>query len=250
MANTAQSAKTIAHFQDQLDAYKRLIDSRIAQYCMALEAETAEHYGEYPLLSVKSFTDYLSRGGKRIRGALTIVGYQMAGGKDMDMIVDAALAIEMLQNYILMMDDIQDRSETRRGGPTAHIMMKQFHEKRHLKDDSLHFGESITMNSFVIGLHLAMDVLATLDAQPERILRAIRNVNGCFVTTGHGQTVDIFNEVVGEVSEEDVNKVLIWKTAYYTFVNPLQLGAILAGRAMKISKLSSSIHCLPVVLFK
>jgi geranylgeranyl diphosphate synthase type I len=41
--------------------------------------------------------------------------------------------------------------------------------------------------------------------------------------------LDIFNEVLETADEQAVDKVLLWKTAYYTFMNPLQLGAILAG---------------------
>jgi geranylgeranyl diphosphate synthase type I len=60
-------------------------------------------------------------------------------------------------------------------------------------------------------------------------LRAIKNVNNHFIATAHGQSMDIFNEVLETDKESDVDKVLLWKTAFYTFMNPLQLGAILAG---------------------
>mgnify|MGYP000067047718 CR=1 FL=1 len=60
-----------------------------------------------------------------------------------------------------------------------------------------------------------------------------KNVNEHFIATAHGQSMDIFNEVLETVDEADVDKVLLWKTAYYTFMNPLQLGAILAGASEK-----------------
>ncbi len=232
MVKTEQE-KATESFVEKLEQHKAIIDARIDEFVVSFESSTAEQFGEYPLEAIKTFTSYLKRGGKRIRGSLTIVGYQLFGGKDEKMILEAALAIEMLQSYILMMDDIQDRSETRRGGPTAHMMLKDYHEKHHLRDDSLHFGESIAMSAFVIGCHAALDVIAALDTDPERVVRAIRNINRCYITTGHGQNLDIFNEVVPTIDEEDVHNVLLWKTAFYTFVNPLQLGAILAGATEK-----------------
>ena len=132
-----------------------------------------------------------------------------------------------------MVDDIQDRSEIRRGGPSAHMILKAYHEERHLKDDAQHFGESITMNGFLFGAHQALNVLADMDAPADRKLEAIKNVNRHFIATCHGQSMDIFNEVIETADESDVDKVLLWKTAFYTFMNPLQLAAILAGASQE-----------------
>lgn len=220
-------------FKTALDDYKNLIDKDVEKFCEDALVDTNEHFGEYPLEAVKAYCEILNRGGKRIRGALAMNSYYMLGGKDHAVALQAARAIEMLQAYILMVDDIQDRSEIRRGGPTAHIILKSYHELNHLKGDSTHFGESITMNGFLFGVHSAINVLIDLDVKPEYKLAAIKNVNRHFIATAHGQSLDIFNEVLECVDEEAVNNVLLWKTAFYTFMNPLQLGAILAGATKK-----------------
>lgn len=41
------------------------------------------------------------------------------------------------------------------------------------------------------------------------------------------------NEVANHVSESDVLQVLTWKTAYYSFINPLEFGFILAGKSLR-----------------
>lgn len=220
-------------FKSRLNDYRSIIDERIVTFVNRFETDTAEQFGELPLVVMHTFTDYLRRGGKRIRGALTMVSYELFGGENKEMILEAALAIEILQAYILMMDDIQDRSEIRRGGPTAHIILKDYHQKHHLRDDPLHFGESMTMNAFTVACHTAINIIAGLDTEPESILKALKNINRCYTTTGHGQTMDIFNEVIDSVNEQDVDNVLVWKTAFYTFVNPMQFGAILAGAGDK-----------------
>lgn len=213
----------------QLKCYKEIIDSKIESIIPPLETQVIEQFGKYPEEAFKPFASYMLRGGKRIRGALTILGYEMYGGKDTGMIVKAAVAIEMLQTYLLMMDDIQDRSETRRGFKTAHAMLRDFHKKNHLRGDSLHFGESIAMNSYLVGCHTALELITNLNVNPNVLINALRNIHKAYITTAHGQTVDIFSEVVDTITENDINNVLLWKTAYYTFVNPLQFGAILAG---------------------
>lgn len=216
-------------FIGTLANYKQKIDADITEYCEQVLAVTHEEFGEYPTEAVKAYCELLNRGGKRIRGALAMTSYYMLGGKDDEVALQAARAIEMLHAYILMVDDIQDRSEIRRGGATAHILLKNYHEAHHLKDDSLHFGESIAMNGFLFGAHSALNVLAELNVPAEYRLAAIKNVNRHFIATAHGQSMDIFNEVFETDSEDNVNKVLLWKTAFYTFMNPLQLGALLAG---------------------
>jgi geranylgeranyl diphosphate synthase type I len=220
-------------FLETLSKYKNQIDLDIEDYCKAALSQSYENFGEYPTEAVKAYCDLLGRGGKRIRGALTIASYEMLGGTDKKVALQAARAIEMLHAYILMVDDIQDRSEVRRGGPTAHMILKDYHEHHHLKDESQHFGESITMNGFLFGAHSALNVLADLDVSAERKIAAIKNVNEHFIATAHGQSMDIFNEVLETVDESAVDKVLLWKTAFYTFMNPLQLGAILAGASEK-----------------
>lgn len=227
-------------FIAQLKKYKKLMDADIDQYCQQLLSETHESFGQYPAEAVKAYCAILNRGGKRIRGALTMTSYKMLGGKNEEVALQAARAIEMLHAYILMVDDIQDRSNTRRGGPTGHVMLADYHRSEHLKNNSEHFGISITLNAFLIGAHSAMNVLADLDVPEQFRLNAIKNVNTYFISTAHGQTMDVFNEVVETVDEEDVNKVLLWKTAFYTFMNPLQLGAILAGASEEdLSRLES-----------
>lgn len=223
------NTKTKADFTSQLLDYKNTIDSALNQHINILESNTAEQFGGYPLEAVQAFTSVLARGGKRIRGSLAIEAYKMLGGTNKQLIIQAACALEILNTYILVADDIQDRSESRRGGKTAHILIKEAHQKRHFSGDPQHFGEAIAINSFLVAQSYAINVLAGLDADPKAKLKAILNVNNSFIATAHGQTLDIYNEAVANVTEQDVMNVLEWKTAYYTFVNPLQLGAILAG---------------------
>lgn len=220
-------------FNKTLAEYKHKIDSDIEKYCQNVLSEVHESFGKYPVKPVEAYCEILSRGGKRIRGALTITGYKMLGGKDEAIALQAARVIEMLHAYILMIDDIQDRSEVRRGGKSAHIILRDYHAKKHLKDDSQHFGESIALNGSLFGVHSAINVLAELDLESDRKIRAIKNINQHFISTVHGQSLDIFNEVVETVDESAVDNVLLWKTAFYTFMNPLQLGAILAGAEEK-----------------
>ncbi len=220
-------------FLSSLAKYKLQIDNEIDEYCKALLNETYEGFGDYPAEVVKAYCDILKRGGKRIRGALAITSYKMFGGENLEAAVKAALAVEMLHAYILVVDDVQDRSELRRGGPTGHVALRNYHKKHYLKGDSQHFGESLALNGALIGLHSGLNVIADLDLPDEQKMEAIKNINQNFIVTAHGQSMDIFGEANEITDERTVDQIMLWKTVHYTFLNPLQLGAILAGASEK-----------------
>ncbi len=225
-------------FLTKLGGYKQLIDSDIAEYSEQVRKSTLVNYGEHPALVTDVYLDILGRGGKRVRGALVMLGYEMSvpstnrsglkRGKNQHMIVQAARAIEMLHAYMLIMDDIQDRSLVRRGGPTAHVALADYHKKHKLKGDSEHFGTALALNAMGIGNHAAQTILANLPISEELRIKILSITNRTLVITAHGQTNDIMNEVTDNVDPEAVEQVLNWKTAQYSFLNPLHVGMVLA----------------------
>ena len=79
-------------------------------------------------LSASSPPDFLSSlkyhfeaGGKRMRAALVMISCASAGGKIQDALRPAAV-VEMIHNYSLVMDDLIDRGEVRRGKPTVRVV--------------------------------------------------------------------------------------------------------------------------------
>jgi len=217
-------------FNKRLAAYKQLIDQDIADYSKALRRSTSRQFGPNAGLQTEAFLDILARGGKRIRGALTMLAYEMCGGTNRAMIIEAARAIEMFHAYILIIDDFQDRSIIRRGGPAAHAMLASYHKRNELAGDSAHFGASIAFNAALGGAHAAQQIIVNLDAPAARVKQALHIINESMMITTYGQTTDIINEVVASVPESEIERVLEWKTARYTFLNPISLGMVLAGR--------------------
>lgn len=228
-ANITDSTESLALFRDKLTSYKALIDADIARYSKELETLTAEQFGTNSLQATSAFTEILGRGGKRIRGALTMLAYEMFGGPEPLVALVAARAVEMLQAYVLIIDDIADRSVSRRGGPSAHILLKDWHEKSGLEGDSLHFGESIATNAALLGCHAATSIITDLCVPTDYKVKALKTLNQNLIVTAHGQFNDMYNEVLQADDEQAIENVLVWKTAYYTFISPLQFGAELAG---------------------
>ena len=60
--------------------------------------------------------------GKRMRAAMVVLSCAAAGGRAERAIKPAAV-VEMIHNYSLVMDDLIDRGEVRRGRPTVRVVM-------------------------------------------------------------------------------------------------------------------------------
>jgi geranylgeranyl pyrophosphate synthase len=218
---------------ERLKAYKKLINDDIAEYSQKLLLETETEYGIYSKEIIESFVAILARGGKRLRGALMMASYEMLGGTNRQMILEAARAIEMIHAYVLMIDDVADHSSQRRGGASAHVIMSDYHEQKGLKNEKHHFGESMATQAALIGGYLAEQIIDELNVPDDIKLAVLKNLHKNLIHTGHGQIRDILNEVLPEVSEADALWAATYKTAYYTVINPLETGAILAGASEK-----------------
>lgn len=216
-----------------LGKYKALLDADIEQYCEALLTSTSDRFGRYSHDAMQVYASLLSRGGKRLRGVMVLSAYEMFGGTNKAMIIRAARAVEMLHAYLLIVDDIQDHSQTRRGGPAAHVLLARYHKQNKFLGSSEDFGAAVAVDAALVGCHLAMQELAQLDAPDERKVKMFDLVNTSLLITGHGQINDLFNAAMVDVSESDVLRTLTWKSAYYSFLKPLQAGAVLAGASAK-----------------
>jgi geranylgeranyl diphosphate synthase type I len=219
----------MASFDMQLQQYKQRVEADIAVYSAHVQETTRQQFGKYPSVVIDSFLDMLGRGGKRLRGALVMAGYEMVGGTDRTMIVRAATAVEMMHAYLLILDDILDRSDTRRGKPTVHKMLEAYHTEQGMRGDAAHTGISLAINAAVSGGYASEMIIAGLNVEPELRSKAQAIIAQAILTTAHGQTLDFVQEITDDVTMESIEQTMEWKTAFYTFLNPLCVGMVLAG---------------------
>ncbi len=203
-------------------AHKQAIDTSLTEMSEVWRAECAAIYPLVTLTVLDSLIDFLNRGGKRVRGALAMESYYMHGGMDKNVALGAARVVELVNVGLLIMDDIQDRSVQRRGGPTVHVQLAG--------EYSEHYGIAQGLNAEMLANHRAMIELMNVPANDSDKVRATRLLNQDVNVTIVGQINDMYNELwIEPVARENIINTLTWKTAYYTFVSPLELGACLAG---------------------
>ncbi len=164
--------------------------------------------------------EYVLRGGKRLRGALVLLGCEAAGGREPEAL-PASLGCELLHAYLLIHDDFMDRDELRRGGPTLHTSLGRAHGE--------HLGASLALLLGSICQAWAHELLLSSPVPPERSLAALQLFEAAIEQVTVGQMLDLAAAKVGELPVSAVLEIERRKTGGYTFELPLRLGALLGG---------------------
>jgi len=169
-------------------------------------------------------------GGKRLRAAFCLAGWQAAGGRvDDDRAVCASAALELLQASALVHDDLMDGSDTRRGRPAAHRAFEQRHLDAGWVGDPARFG---TGSAILLGdllLTWAHEALRSSGFDAVTTDRAAPVFDACTTEVTAGQYLDLVSQATGASDEDLALRVVRFKSASYTVVRPLHLGAALAG---------------------
>jgi geranylgeranyl diphosphate synthase type I len=150
--------------------------------------------------------------GKRIRPLLVTLSTAAAGG-DWRKALPFATAVELIHNFSLIHDDIQDQSTTRRGRPTVWVKWGQ----------ALGINAGDTM--FTIA-HLAAINGDTWLSQDVR-LRGVRIIDQVCVALTNGQYLDISYEKRRDLTEADYWPMVTGKTAAL-LAGCTELGALAA----------------------
>lgn len=169
------------------------------------------------------------RKGKKIRGTLMTLAYELFGGKNTAAILEASIAIEIFHFAILVHDDIQDSDYLRRGLPTLHKQFEDDEKGKASLVDPAHYGMAMALNAGISGYFMALEVLMKSKFSAVGKIQAGHIFADYAIRLADGQALDIANIMKKNISEKDILTVLRLKSAEYTGVLPMLLGASLAG---------------------
>lgn len=159
--------------------------------------------------------EYPNRAGKTLRGQVLMYSSRAHGGDD-PFALTAAAALELFQNWVLIHDDIEDGSEERRGKPALHRSIGV--------PVALNVGDA--MHVYMWKLLLALPTVSTGGDRAA----ILREFEWMILRTAEGQHIDLSWVQDGrfDIDEADYLAMVTRKTAYYTVVSPLRLGAACA----------------------
>ena len=177
----------------------------------------------------------LVTGGKRLRALMCYWGWRGAGGNaSAPEVVTAGSALELFQAAALIHDDIIDRSDTRRGGPSVHRRFSQLHADQGWSLDSERFGHAAAILTGDLCLSFSEESFTDIGERAASGSQARLIFNLMRAEVMAGQYLDILEEVAGPVRDRAgavtrAQSIIRFKSAKYSTEHPLALGGALAG---------------------
>jgi len=215
--------------QALLADYRRSITSCANAFFSRWRKEAVKA-GKMPIDMVEKFAAVFLKG-KLLRGALVVLGYNLAGGTKQEDILKASLAVELLHTSFLIADDVFDNDDTRRGEPSLH---KQWGKQYSSGVNSEHLGKSLAFDTTIVGLLLAPLALENTSFSNKVKQQALFYYFRKGVETGWGEGLDIVSPSESLKNKRKAFQVIHdYKTVEYSGVLPLHFGALLAGKTEK-----------------
>ena len=202
------------HVRHQVDLLLgRLFETKLAE---------ARPLGSDVVILVEAIRDLTMRGGKRLRPALLMAAYHAVDPRAPELVaLEAGVALELLQTYLLVHDDWMDQDEMRRGGPAVHVMLAQHYGSGRLGD-----AAAILAGDYAAGL--ALEALAAIAAPADRIARSLVLFAQVQQDAIRGQQIDL------GAHPDDIEVMHDLKAGSYTVRGPVLLGATLAGASARV----------------
>ena len=166
--------------------------------------------------------------GKRLRPIFLVLAYKGFAKYEAPGLYRTALSLELLHDFLIIHDDIIDRSPARRGRPSLHKRLaKYLKKKRHAKFT----GEDLAIVIGDIMYALAIDTFLSIRENSARKERALEKFIRATALTGLGEGAELLYTLKGitRISKSDIEAVYDLKTASYSFASPLVIGATLGG---------------------
>lgn len=153
------------------------------------------------------------RGGKRIRPLLSLLACSSVGGR-WRQAVPAAAALELVHNFSLVHDDIQDNSPTRRGRPTLW--------RKAGMPLAVNAGDAL----FTIANQAALDLSRSFE--PAVVVAVLRILEQACLDLTKGQFLDLYHQEAQRLSTRSYWEMIEGKTAALLAAGA-QIGALLGG---------------------
>ncbi|NYJ36685.1 polyprenyl synthetase family protein [Nocardiopsis aegyptia] len=209
------------------------VDAALDRYLDERGREAGELDPDFGRDLVGRLRDFTLGTGKRLRPLLGWWGWIAGGGAPRGPTAEAALracaALELLQTFALVHDDVMDGSPLRRGTSSVHAAYAAEHRAGSCAGEDRRYGEAMAVLTGDLALAWADDLLdAALADLPTRA-GARRVWSWVRTEVMAGQFLDLRGQARRERSESGALRADRFKTAAYTAERPLHLGAAMAA---------------------
>jgi geranylgeranyl diphosphate synthase type I len=173
---------------------------------------------------------FLTSRGKRIRPIYTFYGAALAGARTIDpVLVSVATALELFHAFALIHDDVMDDSMTRRGEPTLYRRYVMEAERAGDSDPRA-MGRNLAVLAGDLVLCWAENLFRDGVWGTPNGSAALGLFSEMKTETMVGQALDVcYEKRVDHITPVLTSRIIEYKTSRYTFLRPIQIGAVLGG---------------------
>ncbi len=182
------------------------MDDILNRYHTEIEAELQRILADpefYDPIITPIISEYISRGGKRLRPKMVIITAELTGGLEAaKRSIPTAIVIEILHSASLVHDDICDESSLRRGKPTMHTMYG--------------IPMALVIGDFMLGVLYSVIArnFECTKLDHEVAVNILKTINQSFIDITRGQALEFhLSENPLTATEDGVLQVLELKTA-------------------------------------
>lgn len=206
-------------FQAYLEEKAGLVDAKLEGYLAGSGAIPRLHEGVLYALGLDP--KGRKHRGKRLRPVLCLLTCESLGG-EAETALPFATACEMLHNFFLVHDDIEDRDVMRHDRETVWV--------RFGEENGINIGDYMMAQTYDLVLR-SSDV----GVDPVRVLELVDVITTTLQRTGEGQALDMGSRRRWDMSLDDYMEVVTLKTGFY-LAAPLVGGAIIANASVGVKE--------------
>ncbi len=209
---------------------RKRIEKELPRFLQSLDKKYS--LKQFSPLLFNNIKEFSLRLGKRIRPALFVIGYRGFKDKDTGGLYTSALSLELLHDFMLVHDDIIDKSDRRRGKPSMHAMFSSYLSRYKKIKFS---GQDLAIVAGDVMYAIAIHAFLAVKENMGRKEKALKKFIEAAIFTGGGEFLELWCGIkdISKTSKNEIYKIYDFKTANYTFATPLASGAILAGASDK-----------------
>ncbi len=213
--------------KENLELFKKEIDVILRNF-FSEKLSSYTDVDEFSQDFLEHLSEFTLRGGKRLRPALMYYTFRIFSDKDSSEIKKLSIYLELIQSFLLIHDDIMDKSVLRRGGKTIHKIFEEYSSKKGY-GDNMHFGNTMAILNGDFACLLAYEIINNSKLDPDIKSKLTSLVSQEISQVIIGQIQDVLLTYESEFLQEDILKVHKNKTAVYTFKLPILSGALAAN---------------------
>jgi geranylgeranyl diphosphate synthase type I len=191
--------------------------------------KTASKLSSWHKQYYENIKEYMTRGGKRLRPVLVVVGYKaIKEDVEIEHLYRASCSVEILHNGSLLHDDLIDHDETRRGGKTFHAKYRDMAAERgENKDVAFDYGMTMAILGGDSLINLGAEAITAAELDPDVGMQCQHYYQFAYSNLVDGVLLEM-NMIKDKTADSEMYLQMVRMKTAVLFDRSLMMGAAMA----------------------